>query len=344
LRSDDGEVILEYPLDKAEIRIGRAPDSDILLSKDKLTSRRHATVHYENNQYILQDERSANGTFINGQQIEEMVPQTLHNGDHIGIGEHELIFRAYDSPAEDIESLNTVAVPFNAAPAENTFRTRQDDNATLATSQGDDFRTQEALEDQVPATPKPEMQPQQPAIASQPESIPAAPAITSYSYEPAPQSEPVASQPVAPYEKAESAVPSMVLREQDSEVVQKRQYYVDTLKAYEDAIMRDSSDSTAYLGMGNVCYALQRYAAALDAFQQAIRLHPTATAWAGRGNVFAELYLYQQAVEAYEEALRLDDTVTLDYDALVQSLMALGRVEEAERYRERARELGYYDE
>jgi pSer/pThr/pTyr-binding forkhead associated (FHA) protein len=207
LRSDDGEVVQEYPLDKAEIKIGRAPDSDILLSKDKLTSRRHATVHYENNQYILQDERSANGTFINGQQIEEMVPQVLHDGDHIGIGEHELIFRTYDSPAENIESLNTVAVPFNAVPAENTFRTRQDDNATLATSQGDDFRTQEELDVEVPATPEPEVQPQQPAVASQPEPVPAAPAMTSYpSYEPAPKSEPVASPPVASYEEVGPSV------------------------------------------------------------------------------------------------------------------------------------------
>jgi len=207
LRSDDGEVVQEYPLDKAEIKIGRAPDSDILLSKDKLTSRRHATVRYENNQYILQDERSANGTFINGQQIEEMVPQALHDGDHIGIGEHELIFRTYDSPAENIESLNTVAVPFNAVPAENTFRTRQDDNATLATSQGDDFHTQEAFEDQVPATPEPEVQPQQPqqpAAASQPESMPVAPAITSYAYEPTSKVEPVASPPIV--SKAEPAV------------------------------------------------------------------------------------------------------------------------------------------
>jgi pSer/pThr/pTyr-binding forkhead associated (FHA) protein len=206
LRSDDGEIVQEYPLDKAEIRIGRAPDSDILLSKDKLTSRRHATVHYENNQYILQDERSANGTFINGQQIEEMVPQVLHDGDHVGIGEHELIFRTFDSPAENIESLNTVAVPFNAMPAENTYRTYQDDNATLATSQGDDFYTQEALEAEVPSTPEPAVQSQQPVVANEPESIPAAPVMTSYQYEPVAKSEPVASAPVAPYEKAEAPV------------------------------------------------------------------------------------------------------------------------------------------
>ena len=55
LRADNGEVLQEYLLEKPEISIGRAPNSDILLSKDKLTSRRHATVTYENGKYILHD-------------------------------------------------------------------------------------------------------------------------------------------------------------------------------------------------------------------------------------------------------------------------------------------------
>ncbi|TMC82746.1 MAG: FHA domain-containing protein, partial [Chloroflexi bacterium] len=71
LRADNGDILQEYPLEKAEVSIGRAPNSDILLSKDKLTSRRHATVRYEENKYVLYDERSANGTFVNGQQLEE---------------------------------------------------------------------------------------------------------------------------------------------------------------------------------------------------------------------------------------------------------------------------------
>src|SRR5213082_3334882 len=67
LRADSGEVLQDYTLDKLEMSIGRAPNSDILLSKDKLTSRRHATVNYENGNYVIVDERSANGKFVNGQ-------------------------------------------------------------------------------------------------------------------------------------------------------------------------------------------------------------------------------------------------------------------------------------
>jgi pSer/pThr/pTyr-binding forkhead associated (FHA) protein len=140
LRTDTGEVLQEYPLEKAETSIGRAPTSDILLSKDKLTSRRHATVTYENGEYVILDERSANGTFINGQQLEEMTPRTLHDGDHIGIGEHELVFQAYKSASSgvDIESMPTITVSPSEV-AEMTYRTREDELLTAAAD--DDFST-----------------------------------------------------------------------------------------------------------------------------------------------------------------------------------------------------------
>src|SRR6266480_4365883 len=138
LRSDTGEVLQEYPLDKPEIVIGRAPTSDILLSKDKLTSRRHANVRYENGKYLLLDEHSANGTFVNGEQIEEAVPHVLHDGDQVGIGEHELIFRVYGSPASAVEDLPTIAVNYDP-PQEVTYRTRDDAMATIPSS--DEFGT-----------------------------------------------------------------------------------------------------------------------------------------------------------------------------------------------------------
>jgi pSer/pThr/pTyr-binding forkhead associated (FHA) protein len=135
LRSDSGDIVQEYPLDKPEITIGRAPNSDILLSKDKLTSRRHATVHHENGRYTVRDERSANGTFVNGQQIEELVPVELNDGDHLGIGEHELIFQAFGSVADQVENMPTIAVPYEP----QTYRTQDDNQRTVASN--DDYGT-----------------------------------------------------------------------------------------------------------------------------------------------------------------------------------------------------------
>jgi pSer/pThr/pTyr-binding forkhead associated (FHA) protein len=144
LRAENGDVIQEYPLEKPEIAIGRAPNSDILLSKDKLTSRRHATVRYEDGKYVLYDERSANGTFVNGQQLEEMTPHVLQNGDQVGIGEHELIFNSVVAAASNqsdesgLADMPTISVPFSPGQ-EMTYRTRDDESLTAASN--DDFST-----------------------------------------------------------------------------------------------------------------------------------------------------------------------------------------------------------
>ncbi len=166
LRSDEGEVVQEYPLDKPEITIGRAPNSDILLSKDKLTSRRHATVRYEGGRYVLHDERSANGTFVNGQQIEDTTPYELQDGDHVGIGEHELVFYAFNSRAEHggIDELPTQAVQYDEPPQDVTYRTREDALATLASN--DEFGTHASYA----AAEEPEAQPV--AVAAQPPMTP----------------------------------------------------------------------------------------------------------------------------------------------------------------------------
>ncbi len=157
LRAESGETLQEYTLDKAEMIIGRAPTSDILLSKDKLTSRRHATVRHENGQYYLYDDHSANGTFVNGQQIEDTASYLLHDGDQVGIGEHELVFHSSQTPALTIEDIPTRLVPFGGAPQELTYRTREDSLATIPSP--DDYGTrtmeehQEREESLVPPPP-----------------------------------------------------------------------------------------------------------------------------------------------------------------------------------------------
>jgi pSer/pThr/pTyr-binding forkhead associated (FHA) protein len=201
LRSEMGNVLQEFPLEKQEISIGRAPNSDILLSKDKLTSRRHATVHYENGQYVLRDERSANGTFVNGQQLEEMTPRVLQDGDHVGIGEHELTFHGY-SNAPAVEDMPTMAVQFNPVAAEATFRTREavpQDDEDAGVPVHDEFSTRSmdngssaALEQAVQAEAVPASEVAQEAPAQAPPPPPAPVAQT-----PAPSAWPVPTSPVS---------------------------------------------------------------------------------------------------------------------------------------------------
>lgn len=52
------------------VRIGAAPDNDVVLS-DRAVSRRHAEIHMTPNGLLLRDLGSTNGTFINGVRITE---------------------------------------------------------------------------------------------------------------------------------------------------------------------------------------------------------------------------------------------------------------------------------
>src|SRR5258708_4661579 len=89
-----GEVRQECPLAKAAVAMGRVAPADIVLFKDRRVSRRHASVRYEQEHYVLRDERSANGTSVNGEHLEELVPYLLQDGDQVEIGAHRLVFRA----------------------------------------------------------------------------------------------------------------------------------------------------------------------------------------------------------------------------------------------------------
>ncbi len=93
----------EFLLRKPDISIGRAPSNDIALSGDQLASRRHALIHFDGVNYVIRDLVSANGTYING--VELRSPTPLSNGDHVGVGEHELIFFSVAESAAEPETM-----------------------------------------------------------------------------------------------------------------------------------------------------------------------------------------------------------------------------------------------
>ncbi|HEY6284597.1 MAG TPA: FHA domain-containing protein, partial [Ktedonobacteraceae bacterium] len=129
-----------YEVRKESLSIGRSRESDIFL-EDLAVSRLHASIiSLGNNNYALRDEGSANGTKVNGQPVNKYQPYPLQDGDHIGVGEHELVFQVYKSATSgvDIESMPTITVS-SSAMADITYRTREDELLTAAA--GDDFST-----------------------------------------------------------------------------------------------------------------------------------------------------------------------------------------------------------
>jgi pSer/pThr/pTyr-binding forkhead associated (FHA) protein len=79
----------EFDLKKQVVRIGRAADNDVVLAHPTVSSH-HAEIRTQsNNEFELVDLRSANGTFVNGERIEQAV---LRKRDRIALGAMELAF------------------------------------------------------------------------------------------------------------------------------------------------------------------------------------------------------------------------------------------------------------
>src|SRR5689334_5123894 len=75
------------PLDKDKIVIGRAETCDLFILVDTV-SRYHARIELQGNCYVLSDEDSYNGTYINGERIEAR--RELNSGDEIWLGSSEV--------------------------------------------------------------------------------------------------------------------------------------------------------------------------------------------------------------------------------------------------------------
>lgn len=96
-----GKVGKEFPLVGTDAMIGRwdadggiFPDVDLDQDDPEAkVSRRHARIQFLNNQYLIEDLGSTNGTFVNrGPRLLPGIKQPLNNGDEIIVGKTFLKF------------------------------------------------------------------------------------------------------------------------------------------------------------------------------------------------------------------------------------------------------------
>lgn len=89
----------EFPLKpNRELIIGRSSELDMVLVED-MVSRKHAKISTLNDQVIIQDLGSTNGTFVNGEKIKRV---RLREGDRILIGTSIIKLVAIDGEAAGV--------------------------------------------------------------------------------------------------------------------------------------------------------------------------------------------------------------------------------------------------
>lgn len=99
IKATDG--LRSHLIAKPVFSIGRSQDADLPLLSSGI-SRLHLYVEVKNNSIYISDQRSSNGTFVNGNRIEPMVQVRLNENDIIRLGTHgeDLYFIATPLPFE----------------------------------------------------------------------------------------------------------------------------------------------------------------------------------------------------------------------------------------------------
>ena len=91
----------DYKLRDGKNPIGRAGDgkSDGIRIREKGISGDHALLVHEGGKYKLMDMGSQNGTWVNEEKIESLMPVVLEDGAEIRIGKTKLIFKPFTHKA-----------------------------------------------------------------------------------------------------------------------------------------------------------------------------------------------------------------------------------------------------
>jgi len=108
---DDMQRIFELGDAPARLTIGRSAERDVALTWDGEVSRLHATLEHVGEEWTLVDDgRSHNGTFIDGERVHGR--RRLRDGDAIAMGRTVIVFRTPSGR----ESLRTATSQHLAAP------------------------------------------------------------------------------------------------------------------------------------------------------------------------------------------------------------------------------------
>ena len=120
-------VITEFPFMISKVDATFARYQDTTPAQVNYLSRRHAHIFLKGGQPFLEDLGSTNGSFVDGQRLDEHAA-LLHDGVQVGFGGHHFVYRvalAWEAVAPDptLTRLGVTAVPAAAAAADDADKT-----------------------------------------------------------------------------------------------------------------------------------------------------------------------------------------------------------------------------
>jgi DNA-binding winged helix-turn-helix (wHTH) protein len=80
-----------FALEPGENVLGRGPEASVLLDAPSV-SRRHARILVRGVRSLLEDLRSKNGIWLNGERVRD--PRELHDGDELRLGSVQVLYRS----------------------------------------------------------------------------------------------------------------------------------------------------------------------------------------------------------------------------------------------------------
>lgn len=86
--TEKGGAQQQLDFDEAEVNIGRLDDNELCLPKNNV-SKHHARLLFKDQRYVIVDQQSTNGTYVNGRRITG--PAVVRRGDKIYIGDFILV-------------------------------------------------------------------------------------------------------------------------------------------------------------------------------------------------------------------------------------------------------------
>jgi hypothetical protein len=90
--SDGRQHVVNLSSAQTQLTIGRSSSNDVTLAWDDQLSRVHAQLERVSTHWVLVDNASRNGTFVNGERLSGR--RLLHDGDTVLVGSTSLTFKA----------------------------------------------------------------------------------------------------------------------------------------------------------------------------------------------------------------------------------------------------------